>query len=61
MIVICSWCKKVLREKEPLEDKSLSHTICDEYQSEYFLESEVKNERMHRVLVFQDVPASKIR
>lgn len=28
MTIICAWCKKALGEKEPLEDKSISHTIC---------------------------------
>ena len=27
---ICAWCKKELREFEPLEDKTVSHGICPE-------------------------------
>ena len=29
MHVKCSWCGKDLGEKEPLEDKSETHTLCD--------------------------------
>ena len=28
MIRRCGWCKKIEGEKEPLEDKSVTHTIC---------------------------------
>lgn len=28
MIVICAWCRETLGEKQPLEDKSVSHGIC---------------------------------
>lgn len=28
MIVICAWCGDFLREKEPLEDRTVSHGIC---------------------------------
>ena len=30
MLIICSWCKKKLGEKEPLEDKKETHEICEE-------------------------------
>ena len=30
MLIICSWCKKKLGEKEPLEDKRKTHSICNE-------------------------------
>ena len=30
MKVICSWCQRELGEKEPKEDKCISHTICEE-------------------------------
>ena len=30
MIVLCAWCKKFIREKEPKEDKSVSHSCCEE-------------------------------
>ena len=29
MKIVCSWCKKFIGEKEPLDDKSESHTKCD--------------------------------
>jgi hypothetical protein len=30
MIRVCYRCKKVMGEKEPLEDKSETHGLCDE-------------------------------
>jgi hypothetical protein len=30
MLVVCAWCEEHVREKEPLYDKSTSHSICDE-------------------------------
>lgn len=30
MIRVCIRCKKVMGEKEPLDDKSLTHGMCDE-------------------------------
>jgi len=34
MIRICMTCKKVIGEKEPLEDKSETHGICDDCMEE---------------------------
>lgn len=28
MNIKCAWCKKDMGEKEPLDDKSTTHTIC---------------------------------
>ena len=30
MIVQCCVCKIIIREKEPLDDKQISHTYCEE-------------------------------
>lgn len=30
MTIFCSWCKKFMGEKEPKEDKSITHGICPE-------------------------------
>ena len=30
MKVVCAWCGKDMREKEPLEDKSITHGMCEE-------------------------------
>jgi hypothetical protein len=30
MIVQCAWCGKYLGQKEPLEDKSVTHSKCAE-------------------------------
>lgn len=29
MVRICAWCKRVLGEKEPLDDPRITHTICE--------------------------------
>jgi len=34
MIRVCIRCEKVMGEKEPLEDESLTHGICDECYDE---------------------------
>ena len=28
MRIICSWCKKVIGEKEPVNSNAVTHTIC---------------------------------
>jgi hypothetical protein len=38
MIIVCAWCKEVLGEKEPLDDKGETHTICDKCRGKYFPE-----------------------
>jgi hypothetical protein len=39
MIVICAWCQKKMGEKEPLEDKSETHTICAQCQGKWLQDS----------------------
>ena len=34
MIRQCSWCNRILGEKEPLEDKRITHTICEKCQED---------------------------
>ena len=34
MIIICSWCKTKLGEKEPLASTIITHSICKECKSE---------------------------
>jgi len=36
LIVRCAWCGKYLGEKEPYEDKSVTHGICPECRAKYF-------------------------
>jgi len=36
LIIRCAWCGKYLGEKEPYEDKSVTHTICPECRAKYF-------------------------
>jgi hypothetical protein len=30
MRIICSWCRKFIRERQPTWDKCISHSICEE-------------------------------
>lgn len=30
MIIVCAWCKHILGEKPPLDDKAQTHGICEE-------------------------------
>lgn len=30
MIIICAWCSKNEGEKQPLENKEITHSICQE-------------------------------
>ncbi len=34
MIRQCAWCDRVLGEIEPLDDKSITHTICENCQKD---------------------------
>ena len=43
MIRQCSWCNRVLGEKEPFEDKSVTHTICEKCQED--MVGSVKSQR----------------
>lgn len=43
MIVKCAWCGKIIGEKEPLEDKSVTHGICPECVKKYFPEKKEGN------------------
>ncbi len=36
LVVKCAWCGKYLGEKEPYEDKSVTHGICPECREKYF-------------------------
>ena len=43
MIIQCAWCGKYMGEKPPYEDKSVTHTICDECIAKYFPKKGSKN------------------
>jgi hypothetical protein len=36
LVIKCAWCGKYLGEKEPYEDKSVTHGICPECRAKYF-------------------------
>lgn len=35
MIVVCCDCQRTIREKEPIENKAISHTVCPECLQKY--------------------------
>lgn len=41
MILICAWCRQVLGEKEPLDNKDKTHGICkpcaDDLKAKYLM------------------------
>ena len=44
---VCAWCQKDLGEKEPLDNKTLTHGLCKECGDIYFKgdeEEEINNE-----------------
>jgi|GEM_PF-4672443 len=43
LVIKCAWCGKYLGEKEPFEDKSVTHGICPECRAKYFPKK--KNDR----------------
>lgn len=36
MKIVCAWCKKRLGEKEPFEDKRVTHSQCPACKAEFF-------------------------
>lgn len=49
MIRVCMVCKKVFGEKEPLDDKSPTHGICDPCFDEIKVKYEDKKDRVPEV------------
>ena len=47
MVVMCSWCKKVLGEKEPFENKNITHGLCDKCFAKQM--SEIKKRRINHI------------
>lgn len=47
MKIICSWCGKDMGEKEPLENKIITHGMCDECLNK-LREEETKDERCNK-------------
>lgn len=56
MQIICSWCKKLIGEKEPLEDKIISHTICLECEKLHFPIKEGKHVQAEKKEPDKDAP-----
>ena len=46
MIRLCSWCQKIMGEKEPLDDRQVTHGICPECQVEIAEEARAVHEQM---------------
>lgn len=36
MKIVCAWCGKEMGEKTPLEDKSVTHSICPKCERKHF-------------------------
>jgi hypothetical protein len=36
LVIKCAWCGKYMGEKEPYDDKSVTHGICPECRAKYF-------------------------
>lgn len=50
MQIICSWCGKSIKEKEPLGNESISHSICEECYKKVGYEIKEFEERLERAL-----------
>lgn len=46
MIIKCAWCGKDMGEKPPYEDKSVTHSICEECEAKYFPEKGKRGDAM---------------
>ncbi len=42
MKVVCAWCKEDMGEKEPLEDKDATHSMCPKCQIKFYNDPEYK-------------------
>ena len=36
MKIVCAWCKKIMGEKPPLKDETITHSICHACKDRYF-------------------------
>jgi len=36
MIIMCAWCRKIIRTDKPYNDLRISHGICDKCHKKYF-------------------------
>lgn len=54
MILMCAWCGEVLGEKEPLDDKSLTHGICkpcaDALKAEYGMSDVLDDKNIETII-----------
>jgi len=41
MIIICAWCQENLGEKEPMENKNITHGMCEKCKKQY--DTEIAN------------------
>ena len=49
MIRICSWCNRPMGEKEPFDDKRITHGMCEECEKDF-----VGSARSQRKTLFMD-------
>ncbi|MDP3879982.1 MAG: hypothetical protein Q8Q07_06745 [Dehalococcoidales bacterium] len=50
LIIKCAWCGKYLGEKEPYEDKSVTHGICPECLAKYFPKKDGLSPQTHHTI-----------
>lgn len=56
LVIKCAWCGKYLGEKEPYEDKSVTHGICPECRKKYFpKKKDNQSPQTHRSIPLNDL------
>lgn len=59
MTIICSWCKKVLGEKPPRSDASITHSICAQCQKKLMAGNRPQNKNLSRTHLKKGSPEAK--
>lgn len=59
MLVVCAWCQRTLGEKPPLEDKSVTHTICPDCLKKYFGKTPLKENLKSSVTIIASTEPSQ--
>ncbi len=55
LVIKCAWCGKCMGEKEPYEDKSVTHGICPECLAKYFPKKDGLLPQMHHSIPRDDL------
>ena len=54
MIIICSWCKDIMGEKEPTHDKRITHSICKSCSDEQLKEVRIKRAKRLGIILCEE-------